>query len=184
MLGENFTLEEPVDNNATDGDVDYKKELLWLTLNLSDISILTNIIEDLREINPEKWKYLTQEELYPSILMDPLNIIKIFSTHHRMCIGKTLKQQTCCKFCKSNAQKAINANSLAQAFLGEHFLDIKQRPAMKKKQIQTLQALAKKVIMGECKLQVSLANVIHREKRNTWFQQSYSHVGICSTPVG
>ena len=27
-LGENFTLEEPVDNITTDGDVDYEKELL------------------------------------------------------------------------------------------------------------------------------------------------------------
>ena len=147
-LGENFMIEEPVDNITTDGDVDYEKELLWLALNHSDISLLTNIIDDLRELNPEKWRNLTQE-LYPSILMQPLNIIKTFSAQEIMCIGKTLEQQTRCKFCKSNAQKAVNANSLAQAFMGEHFLDIKQRPAIKRKQIQTLHCLAKKVIMDD-----------------------------------
>ena len=172
-LGENFMLEEPVDNITTDGDVDYEKELLQLALNHSDISLLTNIIDDLRELNPEKWRNLMQEELYWSILTQPLNIIKTFSAQEIMCIGKTLEQQTRHKFCKSNAQKAINANSLAQAFMGEYFLDIKQRPAIKRKQIQTLHSLAKKVIMDDeyklIQLQVSLANAIHREKRNTWF---------------
>ena len=52
-LGENFMLEEPVDNITTDGDVDYEKELLRLALNHSDISLLTNIIDDLRELNPK-----------------------------------------------------------------------------------------------------------------------------------
>ena len=64
-LGENFMLEEPVDNITTDGDVDYEKELLWLALNHSDISLLTNIIDDLRELNPEKWRNLTQRRTLP-----------------------------------------------------------------------------------------------------------------------
>ena len=121
-----------------------------------------------------------QEELYPSILTQPLNIIKTFSAQEIMCIGKTLEQQTRRKFCKSNSQKAVNAKSLVQAFLGEHFLDVKQRPAMKRKQIQTLHSLANKVILDNdyklIQLQVSLANAIHREKRNAWFQQSPIHM--------
>ena len=64
--------------------------------------------------------------------------------------------------------------------MGEHFLDIKQRPAIKRKQIQTLHCLAKKVIMDDeyklIQLQILLATAIHREKRNAWFQQSPIHM--------
>ena len=186
-VGEDLTGDDG-ENTTRENEIDYEKELLRLALNRSDISLLDHILEDLREVNPDKWRNLTSDKLYPTILTDPLLITKTFTASEILCIGKTLEQKTRRKFCKSNGLKASNANSLAQAFLGESFLEIKSKIGRKRKEVKSLHLLAKEVLLSDdyklVLLQVSLANALHREKRNKWFNKSpHSYVGLHSTPL-
>ena len=178
-VGEDLTGDDR-ENTTRENEIDYEKELLCLALNRSDISLLDHILEDLCEVNPDKWRNLTSDELYPTILTDPLLITKTFTASEILCIGKTLEQKTRRKFCKSNGLKASNANSLAQAFLGESFLEIKSKIGCKRKEVKSLHLLAKEVLLSDdyklVLLQVSLANALHREKRNKWFNKSPIHM--------
>ena len=175
-VGENIMGDEAPESVHNKNNIDIEKELLHLALNQADMSLLDDIIEDLQELNREKWKNLTRDQLYPGILTDPNSITKSFTALEILCIGKTLEQKTHRKFCRSNAQKAVNANSLAEAFLGDNFLTVRHRSVNKKKNVASLQALAKSVLLNDdyklVQLQVSLANAIHREKRELWFSRS------------
>ena len=175
-VGENIIGDEAPESVHNENNIDFEKELLHLALNQADISLLDDIIEDLQELNRDKWKNLTRDQLYPGILTDPNSITKSFTALEILCTGKTLEQKTHRKFCCSNAQKAVNANSLAEAFLRDNFLTVRHRSVNKKKNVASLRALVKSVFLNDdyklVQLQVSLANAIHREKRELWFSRS------------
>ena len=174
-LGEQIFCEESEITNAGD-ELDYEKELLKLALHHSEVNLLNEVVQDLRETNESKWRNLTPEDLYPAILTDASSINKKFTTLEIIQIGKTLEQRTGCKFCKATVTKAVNANSIAQAFLGEGFIDIPTKKTKASKSFPSLQKLAKQILLSEdyklLQLQISLANALHRERREDWFEKS------------
>ena len=172
-IGEQLFTEE---NTSEREDLDYKKELLRLALKHADVTLLNDVVEDLREVNEVKWRNLSADELYPNILTNAAEICKKFTVIEILQIGKTLEQKTRRKFCKSNATKAVNANSIPQAFIGDAFLEIQNKRGRRQMNIPSLQKLAKEVLMSDeyklVQLQISLANALHREKREAWFKKS------------
>ena len=174
-LGEQIFGEESEITNAGD-ELDYEKELLKLALHHSEVNLLKELIQDLREANESKWRNLTPEDLYPTILTDASSINKKFTALEIIQIGKTLEQRTGRKFCKATVTKAVNANSIAQAFLGEGFIEIPKKKPKASKSFPSLQKLAKQILLSEdyklLQLQISLANALHRERREDWFEKS------------
>ena len=120
-MGEEIFNEE---NDTHQEEIDYKKELLKLVLKHDDATSLNDVIANLRELSEVKWKNLTPDKLYPSILTNPSDICKKFMALEIIQIGNMLEQRTSCKFCKSNATKPMNSNKIAQAFIGKGFLEI------------------------------------------------------------
>ena len=178
-IGELSTNEENTLQTA-ENETNYEKKLLQLALKHSDAHLLNDLISDLKEVNELKWRELQPEELYPHILTDPFNIMKKMTVQEILTVGKTLEQRTDRKFCKTNASKAVNANLIAEAFLGQDFIQIPSKKERKCKNVRSLQELSKNVILCDnyklLPLQVSLANALHREKRKAWFDKSPIHM--------
>ena len=170
-------LEEELDNGDPDGETndngleenDKSEQLLRMALRHSDISLLNEILEDLRENNSKKWLDVTTDDLYPRILTNAAQLNKHCTIPELQLIAKVLEYKTGRKFFTSSAPKASNINIITKAFGGEVFLELQPRKDGTKKKVKNLQSLCKAILLSDeynvKQLQVSLANAIHVEKK-------------------
>ena len=170
-IGEEFSAleEDPV---LTEKDL--SQVLLSLTLRHSDVTLLNDIVADLKEFNERKWINLTVEELYPGLLTNSVRLNKECTAPELFVISRTLEQRTLRKFAKSGVPKAMNVNYITQAFGGETFLELPKKKTNRVRQVPSLHSLCKKILQDAeyklVQLQVSLANALHREKREKWVE--------------
>ena len=146
--------------------------LLSLALKHDDITILRNILEDLRDHSLKKWEKFSVGDLYPTLLTDTIRLNKQCTAQELSIISRAIEHKTGRKFYISSKPKAVNVNLLAQAFGGEQFLAVPKKNENVKYKVKSLQSRCKEIIMEETykveQLQVSLANAIHCEKKTKW----------------
>ena len=151
---------------------DRSKILLRLALKHSDIKLLAEILEDLKEYNTKKWGNYSSEQLYPTLLTSVVELNKNCTVPELSIIGKVMEHKTGRKFFISGAPKAVNLNNISKAFGAHEFMALPIRRENFKRKVKSLQMLSKEILMREdykvTQLQVSLANAIHREKREKW----------------
>lgn len=114
-------------------ETDNSEQLLRMALRHSDISLLNEILEDLREHNPKKWLDITTEDLYPRILTSATELNRKCTIADLNLIGKVLEHKTGRRFFNSGEKKAWNINIITKAFGGENFLEIPLRRDCTKK---------------------------------------------------
>ena len=178
-LGDDF-LDEESTSQSNNEERNSAEVLLSLALNHEDITLLRDILEDLREFNEKKWDNCSPEDFYPKILTDPNVLNKSCTVPELAVISRVIEHKTGRKFYMSSAPKAVNVNLLTQAFGGDTFLHIPTRSVNKKTKVKTLQHLAKDVLLDDTykveQLQVALANVVHTEKREHWLHNCPIHL--------
>ena len=125
-------------------ETDNSEQLLRMALRHSDISLLNEILEDLREHNPKKWLDITTEDLYPRILTSATELNRKCTIADLNLIGKVLEHKTGRRFFNSGEKKAWNINIITKAFGGENFLEIPLRRDCTKKRPKSLQFLVSK----------------------------------------
>ena len=147
-LGDQFFDEE----NTSESNNDERKSdevLLSLALKHEDITLLRDILEDLREFNEKKWDNCSPEDFYLRILMDPNVLNKSCTIPELAVISRIIEHKTGRKFYMSSTPKAVNVNLLTQAFGGDTFLEIPTRSINKKLKLKTLQQLTKEVLLDD-----------------------------------
>ena len=162
----------PGEDVALVSEKDMTQMLLNLALNHSEISLLNDILSDLKEFNGKKWANVTCEQLFPGILADPSRLNKECTLVELNVISRAIEQRTGRKFVKSGTLKAVNVNMISEAFGGENFLLVQQRRSFNAHRVESLQCIARKVLMDNeyklLQLQISLADALHREKKEKW----------------
>ena len=153
---------------------DRSQVLLCLALAHSDIKLLDEILEDLKEYNTKKWVNYSSEQLYPTILTSVVELNKNCTVPELSIIGKVMEHKTGCKFFISGIPKAVNVNNISKAFGADEFIALPIWCEHLKRKVKSLQILSKEILMCEdykvMQLQVALANVMHREKCEKWLQ--------------
>ena len=82
-------------------ETDNSEQLLRMALRHSDISLLNEILEDLREHNSKKWLDITTEDLYPRILTSATELNRKCTITDLNLIGKVLEHKTGRRFFNS-----------------------------------------------------------------------------------
>ena len=92
-LSDQFFDEE----NTSESNNDERKSnevLLSLALKHEDITVLQDILEDLREFNEKKWDNCSPEDFYPRILTDPNVLNKSCTILELAVISRIIEQKT------------------------------------------------------------------------------------------
>ena len=101
---------------------DRSQVLLCLALAHSDIKLLDEILEDLKEYNTKKWVNYSSEQLYPTILTSVVELNKNCTVPELSIIGKVMEHKTGRKFFISGIPKAVNVNNISKAFGADEFI--------------------------------------------------------------
>ena len=153
---------------------DRTQVLLRLVLMHSDIKLLDEILEDLKEHNTKKWANFSSEQLYPNILTSVVELNKNCTVPELSIIGKVMEHKTGCKFFISGIPKTVNVNNISKAFGADEFMALPIRRENLKRKVKSLQILSEEILMHEdykvTQLQEALANVMHRKKCEKWIE--------------
>ena len=164
---------EVLDNDLESGDEDTLLDLnqqpkLHQLLTHQNFKLLEQILGELKHQNEVKWSQWTVDDLFPTLLRNPHNLMKYCVVKDLEIIGRVLHSYTGCHFFSSSCNKAKNANTIGRAFEGDDLVEEMCRPMKNPvvpKPDSLLNICKNKILQNKflvkC-LPVSYARVMHR----------------------
>ena len=124
---------EVLDNDLESGDEDTLPDLnqqpkLHQLLTHQNFKLLEQILEELQHHNEVKWSQWTVDDLFPTLLRNPHNLMKYCVVKDLEVIGRVLHSYTGHHFFSSSYNKAKNANTIGRAFEGDDLVEEMCRP--------------------------------------------------------
>ena len=124
---------EVLDDELESGDEDTLPDLnqqpkLHQLLTHQNFKLLEQILEELQHHNEVKWSQWTVDDLFPTLLRNPHNLMKHCVVKDLEVIGRVLHSYTGCHFFSSSYNKAKNANTIGRAFEGDDLVEEMHRP--------------------------------------------------------
>ena len=119
---------EVLENDLDSGDEDTLPDLnqqpkLHQLLTHQNFKLLEQILQELQHHNELKWSQWTVDDLFPTLLRNPHNLMKYCVVKDLEIIGRVLHSYTGCHFFSSSYNEAKNANLIGRAFEGNDLVE-------------------------------------------------------------
>ena len=119
---------EVLENDLDSGDEDTLPDLnqqpkLHQLLTHQNFKLLEQILQELQHHNELKWSQWTVDDLFPTLLRNPHNLMKYCVVKDLEIIGRVLHSYTGHHFFSSSYNKAKNANLIGRAFEGNDLVE-------------------------------------------------------------
>ena len=156
-------------------DLDGAPSLLEQSLTTQKFNILQSICKELRELDQERWGWITPDHLYPNLLTSSEQMMETFFMKDLKVIAGVLEHVTGRLWFTSQLRKAGNVNMLVKAFGSNDFVTVTSHPVIKMHNPKTLQLICRNSILSDeyptLSLQASYARVVHCVNHSKWMSK-------------
>ena len=166
-------IDDDVLNNAGNENNNIISLDQYLRSNKS--SVLSNILNELKNSNIDKWNMKTIEDLYPGLLTAGSTLMDETTVKELNIICMELCCITGCNWASSNMVKAEIVNSIVKAFGGDNFVQVERR----KKQIFNPESLVTHCVnyiksnnFPKEHIQIPIASLWQKRNKNRWYSNA------------
>ena len=178
-LEENSSDDDELDDDQLpDLNTDTTHSKLSKLLSSDNFNLLEEILEELQELDFNKWSNWTLDDLFPDLLRNAQKLMSTCIVKDLNVIGKVLHNYTGCSFFSNSFNKAKNCNLISEAFEGTNFVDEIHRSDKKQSNVKnpmSLQEICRVEILKDTypstALKVSYARVLHMFKKGEYLSR-------------
>ena len=119
------------------------------TLGNQKLTLLQDILTELKNINENKWEGTKEEDLFPDILQNAKNMQIMCTVKDLQGIATAMEMHTGRCWYSSKLKKNENINNIVKAFQCQSLLNVQQNATNVPRQVKSLQFLSREVIKND-----------------------------------
>ena len=178
-LEENSSDDDELDDDQLPGlNTHTTHSKLSKLLSSDNFNLLEEILEELQELDFNKWSNWTLDDLFPDLLRNTQKLMSTCIVKDLNVIGKVLHNYTGHFYFSNNFNKAKNCNLISEAFEGTNFVDEIHRSDKKQSNVKNPRSLHEicrveilKDTYPSTALKVCYACVLHMFKKGEYLSR-------------